>query len=420
MNGILTIEVQGTTPGTGFDRLTAFGPATLAGELHVITTGFTPVLGDVFTFVSASSRTGTFGTVDFTGATYDLSYGASGATLVAKRATTTDVACLPGAPAVSQATNCTATITDVDAGSPSAPTGDVSFDNVGTGAFGSGGVCTLASVSATASSCSLTYTPTTGGTHHVSAQYEGDSTHSGGLDTAVLNVGGGGGGGDTTTTADDTGVDFPPTEDAPVLVQPVVAEPQANKTGNVSRVDGTVFALLFATTRPVRIETLATIPEGTLIDTRTGTVELTVADGKGGFQKGRFSGGIFRFGQHFEIVGGKRTLITDIKLIQSGYAVCGKDLALPPPPRRGRALAGPSRRRVIRFLNAQATGKFNVIGRQASGLERGTNWTTTDTCEATEVKVIEGTVVVTDFVKRKKFNVRAGKTYIAKGRRPRR
>ena len=418
---MLTIEVQGTTPGTGFDVLTAFGAATLAGELHVITTGFTPVLGDEFTFVSASSRTGTFGTVEFTGATYNLSYASSSATLVAKRATTTDAACAPAAPAVSQATTCTATITDIDAGPPSAPTGNVTFDNVGTGTFDSGGACTLASVSATASSCSVDYTPTAAGAHEVNATYDGDSTHSGGLDTTVLDVGGSGPGrGETTTTTNDAGIEFPPTEDAPVLQQAVVPEPRANRTGNVERVDGTVFALLFGATRAVRIETLASIPEGTLIDARTGTVELTVADGKGGFQKGRFSGGIFRFSQHFEVVDGKRTLITDIKLIQSGYAVCGKDLVRPPPPHRRRAVAGPSRRRVIRYLNAQATGKFNVIGRQASGLERGTSWTTTDTCEATEIKVTDGTVVVTDFVKRKTFNVKAGKTYVAKGRRPRR
>ena len=57
-----------------------------------------------------------------------------------------------------------------------APTGEVTFSAVGAGAFGSP-TCALAPGSASASSCSVTYTPTTSGDHQVTATFPSDVDH---------------------------------------------------------------------------------------------------------------------------------------------------------------------------------------------------------------------------------------------------
>lgn len=61
-SGALAIELNGTTPGTGYDRLTAAGTVTLGGTLNV-NLGFTPVVGDSFMIIDKTSGgaiTGTF------------------------------------------------------------------------------------------------------------------------------------------------------------------------------------------------------------------------------------------------------------------------------------------------------------------------------------------------------------------------
>lgn len=57
--GRLLVDVDGTTPGTGHDRLAVTGTASLAGTLE-IATGFAPAEGDVFDVLTAASRTGGF------------------------------------------------------------------------------------------------------------------------------------------------------------------------------------------------------------------------------------------------------------------------------------------------------------------------------------------------------------------------
>ncbi|MCF8244246.1 MAG: BspA family leucine-rich repeat surface protein, partial [Saprospiraceae bacterium] len=62
-NGTITIEVNGTTACSQFDRLTVTGTATLGGTLDV-TIGYSPTNGDVITFLDATSISGTFATVN--------------------------------------------------------------------------------------------------------------------------------------------------------------------------------------------------------------------------------------------------------------------------------------------------------------------------------------------------------------------
>jgi hypothetical protein len=161
-----------------------------------------------------------------------------------------------------------------------------------------------------------------------------------------------------------------------------------------------------------------TIPVGSIVDARFGSITFSVSDGHGGSYTGTFSGGIFLFTQHTgtaslrAVAAAKRRkapkfLISDLTLVQGDFSVC--------PGGAKKRSADASRRRVVRYLQAKAHGKFNVIGKHASGIERGTSWQTTDTCDATEIKVTQGAVVVTDFAKHRKVVVKAGRTYRATG-----
>jgi hypothetical protein len=143
---------------------------------------------------------------------------------------------------------------------------------------------------------------------------------------------------------------------------------------------------------------------GTIIDARNGTVLLIVSNGRGGTYVGRFTGGIFQFTQRLVRQNGRRVLITDIRLVGGNFAACDV-----------RAAADISRRRVVRYLKANAAGKFNVIGKRASGIERGTIWKTIDTCNSTEIRVTKGTVIATNLITRKRATVKAGGVFVARG-----
>src|SRR5213075_1639044 len=54
-------DIDGTTVGTGYDRVAATGPASIAGvNLQVNVSGFAPTGGQTFTILTSSALTGTF------------------------------------------------------------------------------------------------------------------------------------------------------------------------------------------------------------------------------------------------------------------------------------------------------------------------------------------------------------------------
>src|SRR5262249_47171352 len=62
--GTLQIEVNGTAPGSQFDRLLVNGAASLDGTLAVVRDpGFDPADSDTFAFMTSTSRSGTFATL---------------------------------------------------------------------------------------------------------------------------------------------------------------------------------------------------------------------------------------------------------------------------------------------------------------------------------------------------------------------
>jgi hypothetical protein len=73
--GILNIELNGLTPGTGYDRLTASGTVTLGGTLNA-SLGFTPAQGDSFIILNKTSGGPISGT--FSGLPQDATFAMGG------------------------------------------------------------------------------------------------------------------------------------------------------------------------------------------------------------------------------------------------------------------------------------------------------------------------------------------------------
>src|SRR5205085_8771770 len=77
--GTLAIELAGTTPGSGYDRLAVSGTATLDGTLSVqAIQGFSPASDATFQVLTPASRSGQFAT---TPSDYLVAYGASSVTV---------------------------------------------------------------------------------------------------------------------------------------------------------------------------------------------------------------------------------------------------------------------------------------------------------------------------------------------------
>ena len=110
--------------------------------------------------------------------------------------TSTSVSCSPSSVTAGQSTSCTSSVSDTSGGN--APSGAVTFSSDGPGSFGSGNSCALtATATPGVASCSVTYTPASAGSgsHTITAQYGGDSSHGPSSASTPLSVSGGGGGG---------------------------------------------------------------------------------------------------------------------------------------------------------------------------------------------------------------------------------
>ena len=154
---------------------------------------------------------------------------------------------------------------------------------------------------------------------------------------------------------------------------------------------------------PLSAET--NIPVGSVVDTRFGTVELTVAvDRADATESGRFYSGPFQVFQD-DVVG------TGADLELRG----GKSFAGCPPGQKGPGVASASKRRkVVRRLWAEARGRFRTKGRFAAATVRGTRWMTADRCDGTLVSVREGAVTVADLLRGGSTIVRAGQSRLVR------
>lgn len=152
----------------------------------------------------------------------------------------------------------------------------------------------------------------------------------------------------------------------------------------------------------VEVDGSAAIPTGSVVDTSAGTVALESAvDATGKTQKAKFNGAKFRMKLSKRDVG-----MVDVYLTH-GRVPCPESSEV--TGRAARVVVKPSR-----LWSKDRNGRYRTHGRNSVALVRGTEWTTTDSCDGTLTRVSKGTVAVTDNHTHKTVLVSAGRQYLAR------
>jgi hypothetical protein len=162
---------------------------------------------------------------------------------------------------------------------------------------------------------------------------------------------------------------------------------------------GSVTVKLPGTDTYLRLDRASTVPVGSTIDARAGTVRLTdVRDRSGKLQTASFWGGAFI-----------------VRQARTGHAVT--TITLPAPTcSRARRVASASGKApgALHLWAHDNRGRFVTRGHSAVATVRGTTWLTRESCAGTLVKVTRGIVSVRDLVRHRTVVIRAGQSYIAR------
>jgi hypothetical protein len=196
----------------------------------------------------------------------------------------------------------------------------------------------------------------------------------------------------------DAGVYGPPPAAAP--------EPELGRSMGIAPLEGSVRVKLPGSSDYATLAAGDSVPVGTVVDSRHGTIKLTSALAGGATQTAELRGALFQVRQDPAARG-----MTDIVLRGGNFAAC---------PRRtvARAAAALGRKPPKRRLWARDKGgRFRTHGRNSVATVRGTAWVTTDTCAGTRTTVTEGAVAVRDQRRGKTVVVRAGHSYLARSAR---
>jgi hypothetical protein len=175
------------------------------------------------------------------------------------------------------------------------------------------------------------------------------------------------------------------------------------KTVRLAPVSGTVLIRIPGARDLVELRSTETVPLGTVIDTRAGTVRLTSATAyPTKLQTGTFFLGRFRVIQERSLKGLTDLVIQD-KLKRSVCSTQGQQ-----------ATAAKLSARVLGLLRGKARGRFRTRGHLSAATVRGTEWGVRDRCDGTLTVVTRGVVAVRDFTLHKTVIVKTGHTYLAK------
>jgi hypothetical protein len=148
----------------------------------------------------------------------------------------------------------------------------------------------------------------------------------------------------------------------------------------------------------------STMPVGSVIDARQGTVVLRVALPGGRTDSARFGGGMFTVRQNL------RDKITELRLRGGSFKRCNDRTTI-------LAFGSKPKPRVVRRLWGQDRGgRFRTHGHNSIATVRGTRWLTEDRCDGTLTRVTEGAVEVRDRRTGRRVLIRAGQSYLAKKR----
>ncbi len=329
-------------------------------------------------------------TFTFQGSTAAGSSGPTTVTLTVLRGARLKVSCTPSVFTPGSPTTCTVTVTDTTPGTPSTPTGTVTFTSSG-GSFGhvteaatplNQTSCTLAGTGASAS-CSVSYTPTTLGTNPVRVSYAGD-----------------------------------PTLAADIGSTSIASAPVAGVTAALTTTQGMVLVDTPAggsQPGPATGSTIS-IPVGTTVDARKGTLSLvTAADSKGArshhrrTQSALLRGAIFLIKQQRAHARARRHPVNLLLKTASG-AVKAAHCHRTGAPGKG----------VVRSLTGVVKGLYATVGAASTATVQSGSYTVTDRCDGTLTSVRRGRATVTVGSKvhhgPRHVTLHAGQSYLARAR----
>jgi hypothetical protein len=175
------------------------------------------------------------------------------------------------------------------------------------------------------------------------------------------------------------------------------------KTVRLAPVSGTVLIRKPGAPDFIELRSAETLPIGTVIDTRNGTVRLTTATAPPTkLQTGNFFLGRFQVIQQRSLKGLTDLVIQD-QFKRSTCTAQGQQ-----------ATTAKLSARILGLLRGKAKGHFRTRGRFSAATVRGTEWGVRDRCDGTLTVVTRGVVAVRDFTLQKTVIVKTGHTYLAK------
>jgi hypothetical protein len=186
-------------------------------------------------------------------------------------------------------------------------------------------------------------------------------------------------------------------------VLPPPAQPTLGESVGVEAQAGSVLVRLPGAKRAVTLTDTASIPVGSVVDVRKGTVHLSSALPGDDTQTGTFHGGVFEVRQP----AGARGMT---ELVLRGR--------MPTCTGAGARAATASARRPPRGLwGRDDHGRFRTRGANSVATVRGTAWYVEDRCDGTLTRVSRGSVSVRDLRRQRTVIVAAGKRYLARSAR---
>jgi hypothetical protein len=188
---------------------------------------------------------------------------------------------------------------------------------------------------------------------------------------------------------------------APALAP--AAPPELGQSVGVAAQGGSVLVRLPGATRAVALTDAASVPVGSILDTRKGTVTLSSALPGDVSQSGTFHGGLFEVRQPAGAHG-----MTEL-VLRGPLPTCSAGAA--------RAAAASARRPPRVLWGRDDHGRFRTRGSNSVATVRGTKWYVADRCDGTLTRVTRGSVAVRDLRRKRTVVVGAGHSYLAQAAR---
>jgi hypothetical protein len=177
--------------------------------------------------------------------------------------------------------------------------------------------------------------------------------------------------------------------------------PVLGESVNVDERSGDVMVKAPGVPTYVALSQLTSVPVGSIVDTRQGSITLRTALPDGKTQSAVFHGGLFEVRQPMGSAG-----LTELRL-RGPVPTCASGSA--------RAAATTKRKRKLRRLwGRDNNGRFRTRGGNSVATVRGTSWFTEDRCDGTLTRVSSGSVSVRDLRRHRTVLVRAGQSYLAR------